>query len=52
MKNYDDFAEKFRVIGHPDRVVILGLLCNCGCNRMTVKEIYSKLNMDQEPQDI
>lgn len=47
MKNYNDFADKFKSIGHPDRVAILELLCNCGCNRMTVKDIYNKLSLDQ-----
>ncbi len=37
----------FKAIGHPVRVAILKLLCTCGCNRLTVKSIYEKLDIDQ-----
>ena len=44
---FEDMAEKFKTIGHPVRVAILNLLCNCGCSRLTVKSIYEELNLDQ-----
>lgn len=47
LKTYEDMAEKFRSIGHPARVAILDLLCNCGCKRLTVKYIYENLRLKQ-----
>lgn len=47
LKTYEDMAEKFRSIGHPARVAILDLLCNCGCERLTVKYIYENLKLKQ-----
>jgi len=44
---YENLAEKFKSIGHPVRVAILDLLCNCGAERLTVKSIYGKLNLSQ-----
>ena len=44
---YENLAEKFKSIGHPVRVAILDLLCNCGADRLTVKSIYEKLKLDQ-----
>lgn len=44
---YENLADKFKSIGHPIRVAILDLLCNCGAERLTVKTIYEKLQLDQ-----
>lgn len=44
---YEGLAEKFRAMGHPARVAILDLLCNCGCERLTVKYIYQNLKLEQ-----
>ena len=46
-KTYENLAEKFKSIGHPVRVAILDLLCNCGSDRLTVKSIYEKLKLNQ-----
>ncbi len=46
-KTYENLAEKFKSIGHPVRVAILDLLCNCGAERLTVKSIYEKLKLRQ-----
>ena len=47
LQNSVDMAEKFRAIGHPVRVAILKVLCNCGCSKLKVKNIYEALNLDQ-----
>jgi len=47
MIDFEIMAEKFRIIGHPARVAIINLLCTCGCKRLTVKNIYEELNMNQ-----
>ena len=40
-------AEILKAIAHPDRLVILGLLCKSSEKRLTVKVIYEKLSMQQ-----
>lgn len=47
LKEFEGLAEKLKAIGHPVRVAILNLICTCGCNRLTVKSIYERLNLDQ-----
>jgi len=47
VQDFEGLAEKFRAIGHPVRVAILNLLCTCGCPRLTVKNIYDTLKLDQ-----
>ncbi len=47
LQDFEELAEKFRAIGHPVRVAILNLLCTCDYPRLTVKNIYDKLNLDQ-----
>ncbi len=44
-QNYEGLAEVFKAIGHPIRIAILNLLCNC--DRLTVKNIYEKLKIEQ-----
>jgi DNA-binding transcriptional ArsR family regulator len=46
-QSFETLAEKFRVIGHPVRIAILDLLCNCGYSKLTVKSIYRTLELDQ-----
>lgn len=46
-QEFEDIAEKFRTIGHPVRIAILNLLCNCDHPRLTVKSIYETLKLDQ-----
>ena len=46
-KNYHDLAEQFKSLAHPDRIAIVKLMCDCDCQRMTVKSIYEKLKMEQ-----
>ena len=42
---YTVLSEIFKSIAHPDRLAIVQLLC--GCQRMTVKNIYDKLKLEQ-----
>lgn len=44
---YISLAEKFKVLGHPKRVAIMNLLCNCKDEKMTVKDLYEALKTDQ-----
>lgn len=46
-RNYESLADKFKVLGHPERTAIFDLLCNCGCQSLRVKEIYESLKLDQ-----
>ena len=46
-KKLIELSEILKSIGHPSRVAILYLLCNCKDKRMTVKGIYNELNMAQ-----
>ena len=46
-REYDDLAEQFKSLAHPDRIAILKLMCDFNCQRMTVKSIYGKLKMEQ-----
>ena len=43
----NEIAEMFKSVGHPERLQVLGLLCNCGCNKLSVKNIYEDLNLEQ-----
>ncbi len=40
-------AEILRAAAHPDRLAILNLLCNPKNEKLTVKTIYEKLNLQQ-----
>lgn len=42
-----ELAEAVKSIGHPERLQILDLLCNCGCDKLTVKQIYETLKLEQ-----
>jgi DNA-binding transcriptional ArsR family regulator len=42
-----EMAEMFKSIAHPERLQVLNLLCNCGCNKLSVKDIYEALNLEQ-----
>ena len=44
-RDFEVLAEKFKAIGHPVRIEILSLLCNC--EKLKVKNIYQSLNIDQ-----
>jgi len=44
---FEDIAEKLKVIGHPIRLSIFHLLCNCGKERLKVKSIYEALGQAQ-----
>lgn len=46
-KNWDDIAEIMKSVAHTDRLAILHLLCNCGNDKMVVREIYEKLHLEQ-----
>ena len=42
-----DLAEALKSAAHPDRIAILHLMCNCGCDQMMVKSIYEALHLEQ-----
>jgi len=41
-REFEILAEKFKAIGHPDRVAILNLLCTCNCSKLTVKSVLAR----------
>ena len=43
----EKMADMIKVLGHPYRFTIFKYLCDCGCKKMRVKEIYSLLGMQQ-----
>lgn len=45
--DWTDLAEAIKSTAHPERLAILHLMCNCGCDEIMVKEIYSSLNLEQ-----
>ena len=45
--DFEHLAEKFKAIGHPVRVAIFQLLCNCPEGGMSVKNMYQTLELDQ-----
>lgn len=45
--DFPEVAEMLRSLAHPERLAILELLNNCNCERMTVKNIYQQLKIDQ-----
>ncbi|HKR06412.1 MAG TPA: metalloregulator ArsR/SmtB family transcription factor [Bacteroidia bacterium] len=40
-------AEMVKSIAHPERLQILSLLFNCGCDKLSVKNIYQNLKLEQ-----
>ncbi|HTL81342.1 MAG TPA: ArsR family transcriptional regulator [Bacteroidia bacterium] len=49
VKNPDlgEISEMFKAIAYPGRLEIMELFCNCGCERMSVKNVYEKLKIEQ-----
>lgn len=45
--DWNDLAEALKSTAHPERIAILHLMCNCGCDQMMVKDIYSALRLEQ-----
>lgn len=45
--DFPEVAEMLKSLAHPERLAILELLNNCDCERMTVKNIYQQLKLDQ-----
>lgn len=45
--DWADLAEALKSTAHPERLAILHLMCNCGCDRIMVKDIYSALYLEQ-----
>ena len=42
-----DLAEALKSTAHPERLAILHLMCNCGCEQIMVKDIYGALHLRQ-----
>ena len=47
LEKIEIIADLFKILGHPYRFAIFKYLCDCGCEKMRVKEIYSSLGMHQ-----
>ncbi|MEO7991505.1 MAG: ArsR family transcriptional regulator [Chryseolinea sp.] len=45
--DWSDLAEALKSTAHPERLAILHLMCNCGCDKIMVKDIYSTLHLEQ-----
>lgn len=45
--DWNDLAEAMKAAAHPDRLVILHLMCNCGYDQIMVKSIYETLQLEQ-----
>ena len=46
-ENYYPLAEALKSIGHPERIAIMNLICSSKEKRMTVKNIYESLGIEQ-----
>lgn len=46
-KDWNDVAEALKSTAHPERLAILHLMCNCGCDQIMVKDIYETLHLEQ-----
>lgn len=47
LKNIEKIADLFKTLGHPYKFRIFKYLCDCGCKKMRVKEIYESLGLQQ-----
>jgi DNA-binding transcriptional ArsR family regulator len=45
--DWNDLAEAMKSTAHPERLAILHLMCNCGCDQIMVKDIYNALHLEQ-----
>lgn len=45
--NANELSEMVKSMGHPERLHILNLLSNCGCDKLSVKNIYETLKLAQ-----
>ena len=45
--DWADMAEAMKSTAHPERLAILHLMCNCGCDQIMVKDIYNALHLEQ-----
>lgn len=43
----NELAEMVKSIAHPERLQILDLMFNCGCIKLSVKNIYETLKLEQ-----
>ena len=45
--DWNELAEALKSAAHPERIAILHLMCNCGCDQIIVKDIYGTLRLEQ-----
>ena len=45
--NLENTAEMLKAVAHPERLAILGLLCQAPKGKLTVKAIYADLQLSQ-----
>jgi DNA-binding transcriptional ArsR family regulator len=45
--DWTELADAMKSTAHPERLAILHLMCNCGCDQIMVKDIYSTLHLGQ-----
>lgn len=47
LKKIEKTADLFKALGHPYKFRIFKYLCDCGCKKMRVKDIYESLGIYQ-----
>ncbi|MBS1554088.1 MAG: helix-turn-helix transcriptional regulator [Bacteroidetes bacterium] len=45
--DWNELADTLKSVAHCDRLAIIHLLCNCDCDQLEVKNIYSALHLEQ-----
>lgn len=45
--DWNELADTLKSVAHCDRLTIIHLLCNCDCDQLEVKNIYSALHFEQ-----
>jgi predicted DNA-binding transcriptional regulator len=47
LSRIEKFADLFKTLGHPYKFIIFKYLCDCNCDKMRVKDIYTSLGIQQ-----
>lgn len=45
--DWEELADTLKSVAHSERLTIIYMLCNCGCDQLEVKNIYSTLHLGQ-----
>ena len=46
-RDWNELADTLKSVAHSERLSIIHLICNCGCEQLEVKNIYSTLHLTQ-----